>query len=117
MNKMTEENLLPSINYFKRTNNYTAYIPYKSNEPDINEVACNSSRIAMYLDLPWDRSNYNPSYVSFLGDKKEIGITGPDIGEIFNSIKNIQTRLEGKNCIVNNNLENIQIIIIDENLA
>ena len=107
-----EENisLLPYIIYHEKSKEYTAYIKYKTINKDIMEHAVGAYNIAEVLGLPTDRSKYSPSYTYAYDDTTyEIGIIGDELKKIFESIKNIQTKLVSKNCIVDDNLDKIRV--------
>lgn len=93
--------LEPYIMYHKNSCEYTAYIPYYNSNKEFIEHSTPSGRIAIYLGLPYDWSDYNPSYAYMFGNGYyEIGIKGKDLDKIKDSIKNIQMLLENHNCEV-----------------
>lgn len=104
--------LLPYINYCPSTNNYVAYIPYKTLNDEIHEIGFNTYLISKYLNLPTDRENYNPSYTYCYDEfNYEIGICGTDLDKIYEAIRGIQLKLKNKNCEIDDNLSKIEIKI------
>lgn len=102
MQETEEINLEPYIVYHTNENNYTAYIPYKTFNKELLEYTRSCCCIANYLDLPDDRSDYNPSYTYSWSNKNcyEIGIIGKELYKIKDAIYLIQKKLEEHNCEV-----------------
>ena len=89
---MSDE-LLPYIIYHTSSKNYSAYVPYKTINENIQEIANNTYLISDYLNLVTNRSDYSPSYTyRFNNVKFEIGLVGNDLNKIYESIKNIQEK-------------------------
>lgn len=105
-----EISLLPYIIYYVDKKSYAAYIPYKITDENMIEYVSLIDNITNYLDLPNDRSLYSPSYTYNYNDEiHEIGILGKKLDKMIEAIKNIQSKLIEKKCIVDTNLIHINI--------
>ena len=109
---MSETISLEPYIYFHSDGNssgeYVAYIPYYTINEKIIENSTPSGSIAQYLGLPFDRSDYAPTYTYVYGNNfYEIGIKGKNLNKIKESINNIQKLLENHNCkvIYNDNIK------------
>ena len=92
--------------------------PYKTFDDQIIEVAGNTWQITQFLELDSEQTDienqldyYIPSYTyQYDVNTFEIGIAGDNLEMVFETIKLIQKKLLVHNCLIDENLEKIDIM-------